>query len=149
MIYLGIDPGQSGGIAAIVPDGIETHKFKNKTEWDISEIFSLYALSVTTPGLGGAFAFIESVHAMPKQGVSSTFKFGKSYGFLIGLLTAHKIPFSFVTPQAWQKAMGCMTHGDKNISKAAAQRLWPMLKITHAIADAMLIAEHCKRKLTI
>jgi hypothetical protein len=38
--------------------------------------------------------------------------------------------------------MQCLTKGDKNVSKAAAQRLWPKLKITHANADALLIAEY-------
>lgn len=79
---------------------------------------------------------------MPKQGVASSFKFGRSYGFLIGLLTGLRIPYEFVTPQKWQKAMGCLTHGDKNISKAAAQRRWPNEKWTHATADAGLIAEY-------
>jgi hypothetical protein len=40
----------------------------------------------------------------------------------------------------WQKSLGCLTHGDKNVSKAAAQRLFPGMKITHATADALLIA---------
>ena len=89
-----------------------------------------------------AVATIENVHAMPKQGVTSSFTFGKNFGFLIGLLTACCIPYKFVTPQKWQKGMQCMTKGDKNISKAAAQRLWPKIKITHAIADSLLIAEY-------
>jgi crossover junction endodeoxyribonuclease RuvC len=82
---------------------------------------------------------------MPKQGVSSTFKFGVNYGFLRGMLTAHKIPFEEVTPQKWQKAMGCLSKGNKNVTKAKAQQLFPNLKITHKVADALLIAEYCRR----
>lgn len=37
--------------------------------------------------------------------------------------------------------MGCLTKGDKNISKARAQQLFPTAKITHATADALLLAE--------
>ncbi len=84
---------------------------------------------------------------MPKQGVTSSFTFGKNYGFLIGLLTAIQIPFKFVTPQQWQKGMQCLTKGDKNVSKSAAQRLWPKVKVTHAIADSMLIAEYGRKNL--
>jgi len=89
----------------------------------------------------GPIACIESVHSFPGQGVASSFKFGRNFGFLIGLLTGLKIPYALVAPQTWQKKMGCLTHGDKNISKVAAQRRWPEWKWTHAIADAALIAE--------
>ena len=91
------------------------------------------------------FAMLENVHSMPKQGVSSSFKFGQHFGFLRGILTAQGIPFELVTPQKWQKAMGCLTKGDKNISKAAAQRLFPRIKMTHAFADSILIAEYARR----
>ena len=70
----------------------------------------------------------------------------QSYGFLRGLLRAFAIPFDRIEPRQWQDAMECRTGGDKNISKAKAQQLWPELKITHAIADALLLAECCRRK---
>ena len=90
-------------------------------------------------------AYIEAVHAMPKQGVSSTFKFGVGYGGLLMALVAARIPFTSVRPQKWQAAMGCLTHGDKNITKRKAQELFPNIKVTHAIADALLIAEYGRR----
>ena len=39
--------------------------------------------------------------------------------------------------------MKCLTKGDKNVTKSAAQRLYPDRKITHADADAILIARYC------
>ena len=140
--FVGIDPGQSGGLAILTSTEIvNVIKFKDQTPADISDIFE-YLLSYDTCAM---FAFIEKVHAMPKQGVTSTFKFGVSYGFLQGMLVAHKIPYDFVTPQRWQKELGCMSKGDKNITKQKAQQLYPKMKITHAIADAILIAEYCRR----
>ncbi len=38
-----------------------------------------------------------------------------------------------------------LTKGDKNVSKRRAQELFPALKVTHAIADALLIAEFARR----
>jgi hypothetical protein len=38
-----------------------------------------------------------------------------------------------------------MTKGDKNITKRKAQELFPEIKITHAIADSLLIAEYGRR----
>jgi len=140
-VILGIDPGQNGGIAVILDNMecseiVDTVAFKNKTEHDISQIMEEYATSYD------CFAIIENVHSMPRQGVSSSFKFGHNFGFLIGLLTAYKIPYIKVSPQVWQRAMHCLSGGDKKVTKAAAQRLWPSYNITYDIADALLIAEY-------
>jgi hypothetical protein len=80
------------------------------------------------------------------MGVVSAFTFGRGYGGLLMALTALEIPFVDVSPQKWQGAIGCMTKGDKNVSKAKAQAMFPTIKITHAIADALLIAEWCRRQ---
>ncbi len=92
-----------------------------------------------------AKAIIERVHAMPGQGVTSMFTFGQGYGSLRMALIASGIPFEEVTPQRWQKEMACLTQGDKNVSKAKAQQLFPTVKVTHAISDALLIAEWNRR----
>lgn len=136
--YMGVDPGGSGAIAVIDRYGnVKTVKNK-ETEADVSEFVKEHAQTIE-------LCVIERVNAMPKQGVSSTFKFGRSFGFLIGLLTAHKVPYELVTPVVWQNAMKCRSGGDKNVTKAAAQRLFPNEKITHATADAILMAEYAKR----
>lgn len=134
--YMGIDPGQSGGIALVARNGQEPFIFPMPdTEHDCKEIMREFGHLV-------GIAYIERVHSMPKQGVVSSFKFGMSYGFLRGLLVGLEIPFEEVTPQKWQKEMGCLTHGDKNVSKTKAQQLFPTLakRITHRTADALLIA---------
>jgi hypothetical protein len=59
-------------------------------------------------------------------------------------LTAAGIPFTRIRPQVWQKKLGCMTKGNKNITKQKAQELFPSIKVTHAIADALLIATYGK-----
>ena len=138
--FIGIDPGQSGSVAVIFPSGNSTWIKLDSTDHDIAEWMSSVCVSHPL-----SVCRIERVSAMPKQGVSSTFKFGRSFGFLQGLLVAFQIPFELVTPQKWQGFMSCRTAGDKNVSKAAAQRLFPSLKITHANADALLLAEYCRR----
>lgn len=139
-IFVGIDPGASGAVAVVTAHGI-VDKEPFETETDARDFLESWC------GSGNQlFAVLEKVHAMPKQGVTSTFKFGMNYGVWRGLLCCLRIPFDEVTPQRWQKALGCLTHGDKNISKARAQALFPRVeKITHRIADALLIAEYCRR----
>lgn len=139
MIWLGVDPGVSGAIAAIDDTGRIVRIVRNDgTERDTFEALCGYENSTL-------FALIERVHSMPKQGVASSFKFGQSYGFLRGCLIGAGVPFEEVTPQKWQTAMGCLTKGDKRITKARAQQLFPNVKIIHATADAILIAEYARR----
>ena len=80
-----------------------------------------------------------------RMGATSAFSFGRGFGGLLMALAAAQIPYERVTPGVWQKAMKCLTKGDKNVSKRRAQELFPSLSITHATADALLIAEHCRR----
>lgn len=139
MIYLGIDPGKSGAIAAIVTATTEPLTIKlTETEHDVSAWLRQFPMELLV-------AMVEQVSSSPQQGVVSAFTFGKSYGMLLGLLTAHKIPYRLVRPAVWQRSMGAMSGGDKRKTKAAAQRLWPTVKMTHAIADACLLAEYCRR----
>ena len=79
------------------------------------------------------------------MGSTSAFSFGRGVGNLEMALTAAGIPFERVTPQKWQKALGCMTKGDKNVSKRKAQELFPQMKCTHATSDALLIMEYGRR----
>lgn len=133
-LVLGIDPGWTGGAALINGDGrlCLYMPFSRMTEADIIRELDAFLADQPT-------CYIEKVHSMPKQGVASSFKFGWIYGLLRGLVVG-KVRTIEVTPQAWQKALGCLTRGDKNVSKGAAQRLFPGVKVTHATADALLIA---------
>jgi len=141
-IHIGIDPGKSGAIA-FIPRLRAPWTVKN-TE-TISDLRDALDDALTQCGSLGVFACIEKVHSMPGQGVASTFKFGESYGQLTGLLVGLKIPYETVTPQKWQGAMQCRSKGDKNVTKAKAQALYPEIKVIHANADALLIATYCKR----
>lgn len=140
MKFIGIDPGKQGGLASISEDGNDVGfaKLADLTEKDISDWFKYQAEEVL-------FAYIERVSSSPQMGVTSAFTFGRGYGFLRGCLIAHEVKFEEVSPQRWQKEMQCLTGGDKNISKSRAQQLFPHLKITHAIADAILLAEYGRR----
>ena len=138
-VWLGVDPGKSGALSAIHENGEIEYILCKQTERDLWDW-----LKGQTDGKD-AFALLEKVGARPGQGVSSMFKFGTSYGFLRGILIACTIPFEEVTPATWQRALRCLTKGDKNVTKSKAQELFPAIKVTHGNADALLIAEHCKR----
>ena len=82
-------------------------------------------------------------------------KLARSLGQLEGICIAAGYPPNLVAPRKWQGLLGCRTGGDKNISKNLAIKVFPFLSrvaksgknqglpistITHAVADALLIA---------
>ena len=143
MTTIGIDPGTNGGIAWIT-DGRACAEKMPDTLQDLWELIASVRLNSVTPRTG-IMAYIEQVHSSPQMGVKSAFTFGQGFGQLEMALTAAGISFERVRPQVWQKSLGCMTKGDKNITKRKAQELFPEIKITHAIADSLLIAEYGRR----
>lgn len=136
--HIGVDPGSSSGGVSYVMQSGKSRVWKlpetEKDTWDLIQYLSYNAIS----------AVLEKVHSMPKQGVSSTFKFGTSYGELRMALIATGVRYTLVPPGTWMKALNCMTGGDKNVTKRKAQELWPNIKVTHAKADALLIGEYCR-----
>ena len=141
MIAIGIDPGAKGGLAWVHEGqavAMAFHRFTWREVW-------LELQSLTYNG-NRCHAVLERVHAMPAQGVSSTFKFGHAAGMVEGFLVAAGVPYDTVGAAKWQRKMSCLTKGDKNVTKEAASKLFPQLKITHAVADALLLAEFCRRE---
>lgn len=138
MKILGIDPGSAGGIAVIVDGELVECIAMPETEHDINEFFERHK--------DAKVAFLEQVHSMPKQGVASTFTFGKNYGFLRGLLVANKIMFLDITPSKWQGTLGIKAIKDepktshKNRLKGKAQQMFPKQKFTLKTCDAALLA---------
>ena len=145
MLIIGIDPGHSGAVAWQNKGEHHAVPFKDMGDGEMLELFE---------GLGShTFAYLENVHSMPGQGVSSTFKFGVHFGKLKMALTAAGIGYETVAPSKWQKKMSCLSGGDKKITREKAGELFPRVNIsgrgikapTHAVADALLIAEYGRR----
>lgn len=88
---------------------------------------------------------IEKVAASPQMGVVSAFTFGRSYGQLETAVAAMGWRHTLVLPTRWQKHLSCMSGGDKGVTRAAAARLYPSLRVTHATADALLLAEYARQ----
>jgi crossover junction endodeoxyribonuclease RuvC len=149
---LGLDPGISGALAIVAGDTLVVHDLpalrigtklsRQRRELDLGAVHK-FLLEIA-----GAIdhAFIEKVNAMPGQGVTSMFRFGYACGGVHGVITALGVPITFVTPQAWQKAMGVGPGGDA--ARARAMALYPAhrdafaRKLDEHRADAALIATY-------
>jgi crossover junction endodeoxyribonuclease RuvC len=124
---IGIDPGLTGAIAILEPDGkltvhdmptVEVRRHRKLKR----EINSAVLAGILT-GHQLARAFVERVGAMPGQGVSSVFAFGRSTGIVEGILAARLIPVTYVAPQTWRKDQA--VRAGKDGSRLRASELLP------------------------
>ena len=147
MILMSIDPGLSGAIAVFIDDVLidivdtPTHELtrNNKTKRQIS-----------ASALAGIFTqhhpdhvVVEKVTAMPGNGATSMFSFGRSFGVIEGIVGAFEIPATYVMPAVWTKGIGRGL--GKDASRARACELYPQHQQKFARvkddgrADAVLI----------
>ena len=107
--------------------------------------------------LGSIHAAVELVHSMPKQGVASTFTFGKGCGEVLGVLTALEAVIHEPTPQAWKKVMMAGTDKSKDAAIQVAENLFPEIQLipkgcrvpNDGMAEALLLAEWCRRQYNV
>lgn len=130
-MILGIDPGLFGAIALYDPDTntvvsaenipvlLLTRNGKQKNSIDIQAL--LNRLRAVAPN--ATHAWLENVNAMPGQGVTSMFSFGRTYGCIETAVCACDMPLDRVTPQAWKRAL--RVPADKDGARARASELMP------------------------
>lgn len=141
----GVDPGKSGAIALLSPD---SEVIDCATMDDLSELYRV----LNHCQLLDAYVWVEKVHAMPKQGVVSMFNFGAYYGMVQGALGVLGVRWELVLPRAWMRGLGIPPKKKtetrpqfKRRLREEARRRFPKEKVTLATADALLIAEQCRR----
>ena len=150
--YVGIDPGQKGGIALVTHNGVLADAIPMPVaDKEISGALLTQILETYRSDINDRLVVvIEKVHSMPGQGVSSTFAFGKGYGICIGVTQALGIALHQVTPQKWKRTFPLIGK-DKDASRHQATELWPSMavhwkfKYQNGVSDAALIAEHARR----
>lgn len=156
MRILGIDPGYVNAAAALFANGELERAWKfpySKKESRIDEPL----LAQQIRACNADIAFVERVHAMPKQGVSSTFKLGQGYGLILGILAGLGIPTRLVHPPTWKAATLPDERRTKKLSVERAVELFPDFDFTPTaraytpddnMAEAALIAVYGNLLLT-
>ena len=150
-MILGIDPGLGGALAFYWPDSQECEIFDTPTHaieiaGSKRRVIDLYQLAglISHRAPHARMAIIEDVHAMPKQGVTSSFTFGFVAGAAQGIVAAYRIPTHLVKPAAWKRQLGLTADKDASRRKASQMfpqhaNLWPN-KGHDGRAEALLLA---------
>jgi crossover junction endodeoxyribonuclease RuvC len=147
-VFLGIDPGIHGALALVtittdgprVVDAIDIPTIGTGAK----ERINVHAVQEWVLQHGPFRAFIERGQAMPKQGASSGFKFGRSVGALEATVALCNVPLEIVEPSMWKRALR-LRRKDKEGSRQKALELFPHAqhllarKKDHQRAEAMLI----------
>jgi hypothetical protein len=158
MIYIGIDPGLSGGVGVLderctfplvydTPTAIVAGE-KTKRKYLVPAMALLLKPFADRQDV---IAVLENVHSMPKQGVASSFCFGEGKGMWEGILAAYGIPTELVSPQRWKKEIMADQGKDKSAARFKAMALFPSLAdqlklVKHdGRAEALLMAEYARR----
>ena len=150
MRILGIDPGVRGGLAIVEVNNGVAPKLVD-------------AIDVQTVGIGAKeridaiamrgwiqtylpdHAAIERAQAMPKQGASSGFKYGRAVGTSEAAILCCEITMTIIEPSTWKK-FHHLHGGDKEPARQRALQLFPNAhamfarKKDHGRAEAALIA---------
>lgn len=152
MLYVcGIDPGANGALAffnaelaalEVFPMPTTTREVRGKRKREVDPVgVAEIVRRMRTPEL----VLIERVSAMPNQGVTSMFSFGRALGVIEGVTAGFRMNVDWVTPQVWKKHYG-LIKADKNASRAKAQEVFPAYRDLFArakddgLAEAALIA---------
>lgn len=167
-VYVAIDPGKSGAIVFLDPNG-------GLNKWVIPKIGddidgnALYAIIEGIKDKFDPVIIIEDVHSVFGASAKANWQFGFVCGLIRAMVIAHKLPFHMIQPKDWQKVV--WSNDDKvykpkkpdqkrpqldtkATSLKAAVRLYPNYdfratersKIPHdGIVDALLMATAARR----
>lgn len=172
-VIIGIDPGLSGAIAVITPMAYSVHDMptleiiagrkrsattgkmvdKVRNKYNIAEIKKMLT-QVRDIAHSSGFpveVWLEDVHAMPGQGVTSMFSMGVGLGILQTIPICLEMQLNFVSPVTWKKKVMNGQGKEKDAAVYRAQQLYPNAQLVTARgrlldgrAEALLIAHYGK-----
>lgn len=146
MFYGGIDPGAKGSIC-VIDENNKIMYLNTMSEKNLIMCFSVFKEK-------DIIVCVEKVGAMPGQGVTSMFNFGKGAGFIEGVLSAYAIPYQLIPPQTWKKEFS-LIHKEKSDSIRVCKQLFPDINLfptprctkeSDGMAESILLACYAKRK---
>lgn len=148
MIYIGIDPGLSGAVAARYCASDYVVFDMPIFDGDRREIDPRRLRHMIARLLAGreAYVMLERAGARPGEGVSSSWRNGATWGATYATVLSLDLPVTVVSPAVWKRRLEISS--DKEMVRKRAGELlpaaadqWP-LKKHHGRAEAALLAHY-------
>lgn len=151
MLYIGIDVGVTGAIAALSEDGsymfLEDLPITVYSKFKWTDGQRLLAMLHDMRSGQTARAFVEYVAPMPTLGVVASAAMGRTFGSAVAVVQMAGLSLELVSPQKWKKALNVSS--DKKSTLGLARSRWPLADLSlekhHNRAEALLIAEYGRR----
>jgi hypothetical protein len=157
-VFIGIDPGFTGALAAIEGrNGEATFQIWDAPILDVAGRRQMHVAGMVDIlgqwryQVSAVRVFIERVHAMPGSSPRSMFAFGEGYGIWQGIAGTFGYAIERVEPARWKARMMDGMGKDKDAARFRASLLFPALakqfarKQDDGRAEALLIAEYGRR----
>jgi len=149
-MIIGIDCGyKTGGVGLVSCEGwAEVHDLPVYDEGGV-DVRALTDILYSVDKV--KHIYVERQHAMPKQGVVSTFKIGYAFGQIISTCALSRIPYSIISANTWKRSLGLAK--DKDASRRLAQQWYPDVaselkrKKDEHRAEALLIANYGSKQI--
>jgi crossover junction endodeoxyribonuclease RuvC len=148
-IYIGIDPGQKGGIATIQDSGfVESIIVNPLTNHRLNHELNA-CKSIVTFGFNEIICTVEKLWGFPGQSSKTTWAQAENYGIIKGVLIANNIDFNLVAANTWKRHYGLIGK-DKQASIDKCKELFPDVNLrrtarcttdSDGMAEAVLIAQ--------
>lgn len=151
--YIGIDPGLSGALALlcdklVIVEDMPVRVEDGKRKLHHYQLAALLARWMSSYPIGRVT--VERVHAMPGQGVTSSFNFGYAYGSVVQACALLQV--AFVHPATWKAIYGLRGgRENKSLSRDKASELFPEFAALWARAkddgraEAVLLADYGRK----
>lgn len=146
-MIVGIDCGKNGGVAILSMQGELLGGMRmpllQHGKRDLVDVFQIRANVANVSADEIDHIVLEQVNAMPGQGVTSMFNFGRHTGSAEAYALSTGKPITWVTPQKWKGYFGLSKDKMASLDRARLEfgnsPLW-RVKANDGIAEAALIA---------
>jgi len=152
MRILGVDPGIRGGLAVVTcNDGATPPAIVDTIDIPVVGLGAKERVDVHTirtwiqAHAPIDHAVIERAGVMPRQGISSGFKYGRAVGAIEAAVMLCGVPLTIVEPSVWKRFHN-LYGAEKEASRQRALQLFPAAhallarKLDHGRAEAALLA---------
>ena len=148
-LFVGIDPGMNGGICFIKPEMDSDFIKTMRCPKTVHEMAIMFGAGISLAGsCDDVILFIEHVWSFPGDGRVGAFRFGYNYGLWKGIVGANELDMYNISPRKWQGTLdvpnGLTGRDRKKWLKEYAEGLFPNIKVTYNVSDAILIANYAK-----
>jgi hypothetical protein len=165
MLCIGIDVGITGAIAALNEDGVPVFLADlpiaqaGALKWVhggrlLTQLFAARRAITSERIPRPARVFVEQTGPMPELGMKAANSKGLTLGSVIAVLDIAELPYEFVAPQRWKRALNLLRPGasdreKKQVSLDLARRLFPNASLSrqkdNGRAEALCIAHWGQR----